>query len=61
MTWQPDYATATTGDYKNITTGASGCWWSGAGACNWPRLCGNTFAVTGGRVCVCWRVPSIDG
>jgi class 3 adenylate cyclase len=25
------------------------------------RLCGNTFAVTGGRVCVCWRVPSMDG
>src|SRR3954447_2869679 len=36
MTWQSDYATATTGDYKNITTGASGCWWSGAGAYNWP-------------------------
>jgi type IV pilus assembly protein PilY1 len=38
MTWQPDYQTASTGDYKNITSGASGCWWSGSGACNWPTV-----------------------
>jgi len=24
---------------------------------NWPRLCGNTYVVTAGRACVCWRVP----
>jgi type IV pilus assembly protein PilY1 len=38
MTWQSDYLTASTGDYKSITSGASGCWWSGAGTCNWPTV-----------------------
>jgi type IV pilus assembly protein PilY1 len=42
MNWQPDYATASTGDFKNIATGASGCWWSGSSACNWPSVVADT-------------------
>jgi type IV pilus assembly protein PilY1 len=42
MTWQSDYATALSGDFKNITSGASGCYWSGAGSCNWPTVTANT-------------------
>ena len=42
MTWQSDYATATSGDFKNITSGASGCYWTGAGSCNWPTVVANT-------------------
>lgn len=36
MTYQPDYETATTGDFSKIKTGASGCAFSGSGTCNWP-------------------------
>ncbi len=36
MTYQSDYATATTGDFSKIKTSATGCAFSGAGVCNWP-------------------------
>ena len=36
LTWQPDYASANTGDFYRIRTNSTGCWWSGAGSCNWP-------------------------
>ncbi|HTS54533.1 MAG TPA: PilC/PilY family type IV pilus protein [Burkholderiales bacterium] len=42
LTWQSNYATATTGDYASITSSpaATGCWWppvnGGSGACQWP-------------------------
>jgi type IV pilus assembly protein PilY1 len=36
MTWQKDYQTAATGDFKAITSQASGCFWSGSGKCQWP-------------------------
>jgi hypothetical protein len=59
MTWQSDYATATTGDYKNITTGASGCWWSGpapaTGEVVWKHICGH------GRAGLCVLASAVDG
>jgi len=36
MTWQPDYDTATTGDFYSITSSQQGCFWSGTGVCKWP-------------------------
>lgn len=36
MKYQPDYETATTGDFSKIKTAATGCSFSGAGTCNWP-------------------------
>jgi len=36
MTYQADYASATTGDFSKIKTGATGCNFSGSGTCNWP-------------------------
>jgi type IV pilus assembly protein PilY1 len=36
LTYQSDYATATTGDFANIKAGITGCTFSGAGICNWP-------------------------
>jgi len=42
--FQPDYLTATTGDYFNINNGTVGsCFWT-AGACNWPAPADNTSA-----------------
>lgn len=37
MRYQPDYDTATTGDFANIKSAAAGqCFWDGSGTCNWP-------------------------
>jgi type IV pilus assembly protein PilY1 len=36
LTYQPDYATAASGDFYNIKTAQTGCSFSGAGTCNWP-------------------------
>jgi type IV pilus assembly protein PilY1 len=36
MTYQPDYDTASTGDFYNIKHGVNGCSFSGSGVCNWP-------------------------
>lgn len=36
MTYQPDYETATTGDFYQIKTGANGCAFSSTTKCNWP-------------------------
>jgi type IV pilus assembly protein PilY1 len=44
MRFQPDYATASSGDYFNITNGTLGaCFWT-AGDCNWPAPADNTSA-----------------
>jgi type IV pilus assembly protein PilY1 len=36
LTYQPDYATASSGDFYKIKTAATGCSFSGSGTCNWP-------------------------
>ncbi|MES1981935.1 MAG: PilC/PilY family type IV pilus protein [Pseudomonadota bacterium] len=36
MTYQPDYATSTAGDFSRIKTASTGCFFSGSGTCNWP-------------------------
>jgi type IV pilus assembly protein PilY1 len=36
LTYQPDYATASSGDFYRIKTAATGCSFSGSGTCNWP-------------------------
>ncbi len=36
MLYQPDYDTATSGDFANIKAGAMNCPFSGTGICNWP-------------------------
>jgi type IV pilus assembly protein PilY1 len=44
MRFQPDYETATTGDFANIKSGAVGaCFWTN-GSCNWPSPANNTSA-----------------
>jgi Neisseria PilC beta-propeller domain len=44
MRFQPDYETASTGDFANIKNGAlNGCFWT-AGACNWPAPADNLNA-----------------
>src|SRR6202165_3366716 len=44
MRFQPDYETATTGDFANIKNGTvGGCFWT-AGNCNWPAPANNTNA-----------------
>lgn len=44
MRFQPDYLTATSGDFFNINNGTVGaCFWT-AGACNWPSPADNTSA-----------------
>ena len=44
MRFQPDYATATSGDYFNIQSGTIGaCFWT-TGDCNWPAPADNTSA-----------------
>ena len=44
MRFQPDYATATSGDFFNIQNGTVGsCFWT-TGACNWPKPADNTSA-----------------
>jgi len=44
MRFQPDYATASTGDFANIQNGAlNGCFWT-TGSCNWPAPADNLNA-----------------
>src|SRR2546425_270518 len=44
MRFQPDYETASTGDFANIRNGAlNGCFWT-SGSCNWPAPANDTNA-----------------
>lgn len=44
MRFQPDYDTATSGDFFNIKSGTvGGCFWT-TGSCNWPAPANNTNA-----------------
>jgi type IV pilus assembly protein PilY1 len=44
MRFQPDYETASTGDFANVKNGAlNGCFWT-AGNCNWPAPADNLNA-----------------
>jgi type IV pilus assembly protein PilY1 len=44
MRFQPDYDTATSGDFFNIKAGTvGGCFWT-SGSCNWPAPANNTNA-----------------
>lgn len=36
MLYQPNYETASTGDFSSIKSAATGCPFSGSGTCNWP-------------------------